>query len=136
MSTAATSLADILPNSVPKLEASGKNWAVFLLRFKDAVDAKGFWGHFDSSNPRPRLAIPVETPAPVAAAKPAALRSLLSELRPAASTAPTPATASTELWRVEYESYIRSDHDVPDEVPLVRWWGVRCSLSLNTLWVI
>ncbi|KZV78702.1 hypothetical protein EXIGLDRAFT_588557, partial [Exidia glandulosa HHB12029] len=56
-----------------------------------------------------------------------ALRSLLAELRPA-NTAPTAAAAPpTELWRVEYESYIRSDHDVPDGMPLVQWWGMNSS---------
>ena len=49
----ATSLSDTLPGSIPKLDASGSNWAIFHVRFKDAVDAKGFWGHFDGSKPRP-----------------------------------------------------------------------------------
>ena len=54
MSTStATALADTLPSSVPKLDASGLNWAIFSLRFQDAVEAKGFWGHFDGTTPRP-----------------------------------------------------------------------------------
>jgi len=40
-SVTATSLADTLPSSVPKLDASGLNWVVFLLCFQDAVEAKG-----------------------------------------------------------------------------------------------
>jgi len=52
MSTA-TALADTLPSSIPKLDASGMNWAIFSLHFQDAVEAKGFWGHFDGTNPRP-----------------------------------------------------------------------------------
>ena len=29
------------------------NWAIFLLCFQDAVGAKGYWGHFDGTSPRP-----------------------------------------------------------------------------------
>jgi reverse transcriptase-like protein/LTR polyprotein gag-polypeptide-like protein/zinc knuckle protein len=48
-----SSLSDTLPSSVPKLDAEGDNWAIFLVRFMDAVEAKGFWGHFDGSSPAP-----------------------------------------------------------------------------------
>ena len=53
--TTNASLADALPSSVPKLEANGTNWAIFLVRFRDAVEAKGYWGHFDGSTPVPTL---------------------------------------------------------------------------------
>ncbi|CAA7265260.1 unnamed protein product [Cyclocybe aegerita] len=53
MSTSTTSLSDSLPSSVPKLDATGLNWAIFSVRFQDAIEAKGFWGHFDGSKPRP-----------------------------------------------------------------------------------
>src|SRR6266545_882268 len=57
MSTITTaSLSDALPSSVPKLDASGTNWAIFIFRFQDAVEAKGFWGHFDGSTPTPVFA--------------------------------------------------------------------------------
>ena len=46
-----TALADSLPSSVPKLDSSGLNWAIFSLHFQDAVEAKGYWGHFDGSTP-------------------------------------------------------------------------------------
>ncbi|KAF9542352.1 hypothetical protein CPC08DRAFT_622452, partial [Agrocybe pediades] len=48
-----TSLSDTLPSSVPKLDASGNNWAIFAVRFQDAIEAKGFWGHFDGTTPSP-----------------------------------------------------------------------------------
>ncbi|TFK43040.1 hypothetical protein BDQ12DRAFT_575539, partial [Crucibulum laeve] len=54
ISTTAT-LSDSLPSSVPKFESSGANWPIFSLHFQDAVNAKGFWGHFDGSNPCPTL---------------------------------------------------------------------------------
>ena len=41
--TTTSSLSDTLPSSVPKLEAEGKNWAIFYVHFMDAVEAKGFW---------------------------------------------------------------------------------------------
>jgi len=50
-----TALSDSLPSSVPKLDSSGTNWAIFKYRFKDSVDAKGFWGHFDGSSVKPLL---------------------------------------------------------------------------------
>jgi hypothetical protein len=53
MSITATSLSDSLPSSIPKLDATGLNWAIFTVRFQDAVEAKGFWGHYDGSSPRP-----------------------------------------------------------------------------------
>ncbi|KIJ38703.1 hypothetical protein M422DRAFT_98245, partial [Sphaerobolus stellatus SS14] len=40
-------------SSLPRLDKTGLNWAVFSVRFMDTVDAKGFWGHFDGSTPRP-----------------------------------------------------------------------------------
>jgi hypothetical protein len=51
-----TSLSDALPSTVPKLDPSGANWAIFVFRFEDAVSAKGYWGHFDGSVSRPEAA--------------------------------------------------------------------------------
>ena len=48
-----TVLADFLPLSVPKLNASGLNWAILSLYFQDAIKAKGYWGHFDGTEPCP-----------------------------------------------------------------------------------
>ena len=54
MSTVAmTSLSDTLPSSIPKLDATGINWAIFSVCFQDAIEAKGFWNHFDGSSIRP-----------------------------------------------------------------------------------
>ena len=50
---ATTSLSDSLPSSIPKLDASGVNWAIFSVRFEDVIEAKGFWSHFDGSASRP-----------------------------------------------------------------------------------
>src|SRR6266571_6565009 len=60
LSLPSTSLSDSLPGSVPRLDSSGLNWAIFSVRFQDAVDAKGFWGHFDGSEPRPVAVNPGE----------------------------------------------------------------------------
>ena len=48
----ATALADTLPSSIPKLDSSGMNWAIFSLCFQDAIEAKGYWGHFDGTTPQ------------------------------------------------------------------------------------
>jgi len=80
MSLTTTSLADSLPSSIPKLDATGLNWAIFSVRFQDAVEAKGFWGHFDGSEVRP-----VPSPAPAAATAPTG----------GAAATPTPAVVVT-----------------------------------------
>ncbi|CAA7269030.1 unnamed protein product [Cyclocybe aegerita] len=56
-----TSLSDSLPSSVPKLDTTGLNWAIFSVHFQDAIEAKGFWGHFDGMTPRP-MAITITAP--------------------------------------------------------------------------
>ena len=53
MSIITTLLSDSLSSSVPKLDSTGLNWATFSVRFQDAIEAKGFWGHFDGSERRP-----------------------------------------------------------------------------------
>ena len=58
MSSTSTALADQLPGLIPKLDSSGMNWAIFAIRFQDAVEAKGFWGHFDGTEPTPAAATP------------------------------------------------------------------------------
>ncbi|KIJ22570.1 hypothetical protein M422DRAFT_197022, partial [Sphaerobolus stellatus SS14] len=65
-----TALSDTLPSSVPKLESSGTNWAIFKIRFKDTVSAKGFWGHYDGTTVKPvvTLAPPVSSTVAAAAA--------------------------------------------------------------------
>ncbi|KAF8219857.1 hypothetical protein L208DRAFT_1187909, partial [Tricholoma matsutake] len=50
---------DILPSSVPKLMATGVNWTVFSIRFEEAIEAKGFWGHFNSTTTCP---VPAASP--------------------------------------------------------------------------
>jgi len=75
MSLTTTLLSDSLPSSIPKLDATGLNWAIFSVHFQDAVEAKGFWGHFNGSEPRP-VALPapavIVTPPEGAATMPAA----------------------------------------------------------------
>lgn len=62
---------DSLPNSIPRLDLGGENWAIFRFRFEDAVRAKRLWGHFDGTSTRP-----VSPQAPVAAAPAAAAPAL------------------------------------------------------------
>ncbi|PPQ88344.1 hypothetical protein CVT24_010048, partial [Panaeolus cyanescens] len=56
MSVNPTSLSDSLSSTVPKLDPSGKNWAIFKVRFQDAVEGKGTWGHFDGTEKCPVVA--------------------------------------------------------------------------------
>ncbi|PPR08270.1 hypothetical protein CVT24_001137 [Panaeolus cyanescens] len=53
MSTTTAAISDALPSTVPKLEAQGLNWSTFSIQFTDAIARKGYWGHFNGSNPQP-----------------------------------------------------------------------------------
>ena len=55
------SLSDALPLSMPSLQATGPNWAIFLIRFCNAIEVKGFWGHFNGSLLAPPLSNPPTT---------------------------------------------------------------------------
>ena len=46
---AAITISDPLPTSVPRLETNGSNWAIFSMRFQEAMEANQKWGHFDST---------------------------------------------------------------------------------------
>jgi hypothetical protein len=61
MTTTALTTTDILPSSVPKLLATGLNWTAFSMCFKDAIRAKGLWGHFDGSVAMPTVNSPATT---------------------------------------------------------------------------
>jgi len=52
-----TALSDVLPSSVPKLNASRSNWAIFVFHFEDAVEAKEFC-HFNGTVSRPTATDP------------------------------------------------------------------------------
>ena len=58
MSSTTLTTTDILPSSVPKLLPTGLNWTAFSIRFKEAIEAKGFWGHFDGTSPKPTASSP------------------------------------------------------------------------------
>ena len=60
-SIATALLSDALLSSILKLDASGSNWAIFVFRFEDAIEAKGFWGHFDGTVSR---LVPADVAAP------------------------------------------------------------------------
>ena len=50
---AAITISDPLPTSVPRLETNGSNWAIFSMRFQEAMEANQKWGHFDGTATRP-----------------------------------------------------------------------------------
>ena len=50
----------------PKTRLYWLELGCFSVRFQDAIEAKGFWGHFDGSKPRPE---PLPAPAPTATAE-------------------------------------------------------------------
>ncbi|CAA7262723.1 unnamed protein product [Cyclocybe aegerita] len=102
MSTATTSLSDTLPSSVPKLDVSGLNWAIFAVRFQDAVEAKGFWGHFIGTDPRPvPAATPTPAPTPATVTAGAATAAVVGAAPPTIGATATPTAAeiaAMEKW--------------------------------------
>ena len=58
MAAAVTENPSITIPNVPRLEPSGSNWAIFSLRFQEAMEANRKWGHFDGSSTRPAAADP------------------------------------------------------------------------------
>ena len=38
---------DTLPNSIPKLDPHGKNWAIFQIHFQNVMEVKEKWAHFN-----------------------------------------------------------------------------------------
>ena len=53
MAAAVTENPSITIPNVLCLELSGSNWAIFLLRFQEAMEANCKWGHFDGSSKHP-----------------------------------------------------------------------------------
>jgi len=51
MSTTVTT--NTLLSNVPKLDVTGKNWAIYQIWFTQAVQSKGVWGHLDGTTPCP-----------------------------------------------------------------------------------
>src|SRR6266702_7625579 len=50
-------MSDPLPTSVPRLDPTGSNWAIFSMRFQEAMEANQKWGHFDGKSPCPVPAV-------------------------------------------------------------------------------
>ena len=41
------------PSNIPQLEADGSNWAIFTMRFQEAMQATQLWSHFDGMSTTP-----------------------------------------------------------------------------------
>jgi len=46
-------LSDPLATSVPRLDPTGSNWAIFAMRFQEAMEANQKWSHFTGTPGRP-----------------------------------------------------------------------------------
>ena len=80
---------NILPTSVPKLDVSGANWAIFALCFQTVIQGKGLWRHFDGSSPCLVLSSPVQP-------SPAAVSAIAATTTSAVPAPTTPAPISTQ----------------------------------------
>jgi len=99
---------DALPASVPELDVSGANWAIFLLRFQMVIQGKGLWGHFDGTNVCPVLTAVQATPT-MTAPTITAFTTTLPAQTPQPSPAPSPIGTQDEIntWE-RNESIARS----------------------------
>ena len=52
-----TSIEKLLAN-IPRLEPNGSNWAIFMMRFRDAMKVTRRWSYFTGSNPKPKAKNP------------------------------------------------------------------------------
>jgi hypothetical protein len=51
-------MSDPLATSIPRLDTTGSNWAIFSMRFQEAMEANWKWSHFTGSPGRPVPADP------------------------------------------------------------------------------
>jgi transposase InsO family protein len=113
---------DPLPTSIPRLEPTGSNWAIFSMRFQEAMEANRKWGHFDDSTPRPD---PADTSKPTDEEKKAmsdwdqeevVARYLLSQRLPDSTAVRLKAITSVkERWdKVKAEFSIKSQYAETD----------------------
>jgi hypothetical protein len=58
MLTTPTPAIEQLPTNIPQLEPDGTNWAIFSMRFKEAMQATRRWGYFSGTIPQPTPADP------------------------------------------------------------------------------
>ena len=47
-----------LPENILQLEPNGSNWAIFMMRFRDAMKVTCRWSYFTGSNPKPKAKNP------------------------------------------------------------------------------
>ena len=106
--TMSSTVNDALPASVPELDVSGANWAIFLLRFQMVIQGKGLWGHFDGTNVCPVLTAVQATPT-MTTPTITAFTTTLPAQTPQPSPAPSPIGTQDEIntWE-RNESIARS----------------------------
>ena len=51
-----------LPSNIPCLEADGSNWAIFVLRFREAMQVTHRWPYFEGTIPCPSPKDPAKVP--------------------------------------------------------------------------
>ncbi|EKM74598.1 hypothetical protein AGABI1DRAFT_133077 [Agaricus bisporus var. burnettii JB137-S8] len=123
---------DVLPPTVPALDVSGTNWAIFELRFRMVIQGKGLWGHFDGSTPRPtppRAITPASHPStPVLATSPSTAAAAVQV--PIPST-PTPTVAEIDAWdRNENIALSLLAQRIPDSTLVV----VSAQTTVKLMW--
>jgi hypothetical protein len=92
-----TTSFDVLSSSVPQLDVSGGNWAIFTLRFQMVIQGKGLWGHFYGSTLCPVLSTPTQTsPTPSMTSATATIPQAATPATPPTTAPPTPPTGTQD----------------------------------------
>ena len=134
---ATTALSDALPSSVPKLDTSGTNWAIFVFRFQDAVEAKGFWGHFSGSTPAPVAVDPAKPTSDESAAKAQwdknerSAKSLLTQKLPDSTVVMIHAKVTVkERWDAVVKEFSKKSAYAQADLR-AKFMGMKCSDKAN-----
>jgi len=56
------STIELLPSNIPHLETDGSNWAIFTMRFQEAMQVTRRWPYFEGTIPCPSPKDPVKVP--------------------------------------------------------------------------
>jgi hypothetical protein len=101
-------MSDPYATSVPHLKPTGSNWAIFSMRFQEAMEANQKWGHFDGSATRP---VPTDDKNPTDDKTKAASKCVTDRKGP-----PSERTPEEKLWdwKTRAQQYARDRRSCDD----------------------
>ncbi len=134
-----TAMNDPLPTTVPRLDPTGSNWAIFLMCFEEAMEANQKWGHFNGKVTCPVAADPLNITADESKAIEAwkldetVARYMLSQCLPDSTAVRLKAVSSVaDRWtKVEAEFSVKSQYA---ETDLLTTFSEMCCPKGGNVW--